>query len=60
LLSRMLKMRKIEHNVLNAKRHKKEADIVAEAGRPGIVTIATNTRLENLNVSPLFVYILST
>ncbi len=42
LLSRMLKMRKIEHNVLNAKRHKKEADIVAEAGRPGIVTIATN------------------
>ncbi len=42
LLSRMLKLRKIEHNVLNAKLHKKEADIVAEAGRPGVVTIATN------------------
>ncbi|APD05641.1 protein translocase subunit SecA [Flavobacteriaceae bacterium UJ101] len=42
LLSRAMKMNKIEHNVLNAKLHKKEADIVAEAGRPGIVTIATN------------------
>ncbi len=42
LLSRMLKLRKIEHNVLNAKLHKKEADIVAEAGNPGVVTIATN------------------
>ncbi|MFK5890945.1 MAG: preprotein translocase subunit SecA, partial [Flavobacteriaceae bacterium] len=42
LLSRMLKIRKIEHNVLNAKLHKKEADIVAEAGNPGVVTIATN------------------
>lgn len=42
LLSRMLKMRKIEHNVLNAKLHAKEADIVQEAGRPGTVTIATN------------------
>ena len=42
LLSRMLHMRKIEHNVLNAKLHKKEADIVAEAGQPGVVTIATN------------------
>nr|WP_322624275.1 preprotein translocase subunit SecA [uncultured Flavobacterium sp.] len=42
LLSRMLKMRGINHNVLNAKLHKKEADIVAEAGKPGIVTIATN------------------
>jgi preprotein translocase subunit SecA len=42
LLSRMLKMRGVEHNVLNAKMHKKEADIVAEAGKPGVVTIATN------------------
>ncbi|WP_291119805.1 preprotein translocase subunit SecA [Flavobacterium sp. UBA6135] len=42
LLSRMLKMRNIPHNVLNAKMHKKEAEIVAEAGNPGVVTIATN------------------
>ena len=42
LLSRMLTMRKIKHNVLNAKLHQKEADIVAEAGRSGTVTIATN------------------
>jgi len=42
LLSKMLNIRKLKHNVLNAKMHKKEADIVAEAGNPGIVTIATN------------------
>ncbi|MGZ3945779.1 MAG: preprotein translocase subunit SecA [Mucilaginibacter sp.] len=42
LLSRMLKMRGIKHNVLNAKLHQKEADIVAEAGQAGTVTIATN------------------
>ncbi|MCK5816234.1 MAG: preprotein translocase subunit SecA, partial [Flavobacteriaceae bacterium] len=42
LLGRMLSMRKIKHNVLNAKLHKKEADIVEEAGNPGVVTIATN------------------
>ena len=42
LLSKMLNIRKIKHNVLNAKMHKKEADIVAEAGNPGVVTIATN------------------
>ena len=42
LLSRMLNIRKIKHNVLNAKLHKKEADVVAEAGNPGVVTIATN------------------
>lgn len=42
LLSRALQLRKVEHNVLNAKLHKKEADIVTEAGRPGVVTIATN------------------
>ncbi len=42
LLSRMLKMRNIRHNVLNAKLHQREADIVAEAGREGTVTIATN------------------
>ena len=42
LLSRMLKLRGIKHNVLNAKLHQKEADIVAEAGQSGTVTIATN------------------
>ncbi|NNL56788.1 MAG: preprotein translocase subunit SecA [Pseudomonadales bacterium] len=42
ILSRYLKKRKIEHQVLNAKFHKSEAKIVAEAGRPGVVTIATN------------------
>ena len=42
LLGRMLQMRKIPHNILNAKLHKKEADVVAEAGKPGVVTIATN------------------
>jgi preprotein translocase subunit SecA len=38
----MLQMRKIDHNILNAKLHKREADVVAEAGKPGQVTIATN------------------
>ncbi|MEY8848329.1 preprotein translocase subunit SecA [Psychroserpens sp. XS_ASV72] len=42
LLGKMLSIRKVPHNVLNAKLHKKEADIVAEAGQPGQVTIATN------------------
>lgn len=42
LLSRMLTRQKIPHNVLNAKLHQREADIVAEAGKPGKVTIATN------------------
>jgi len=42
LLSRMLTIRKITHNVLNAKLHKKEAEIVADAGNSGMVTIATN------------------
>lgn len=42
LLSRMLNLRKIKHNVLNAKQHQREADIVAEAGQAGTVTIATN------------------
>jgi preprotein translocase subunit SecA len=42
LLSRLLTVRKIKHNVLNAKQHNREADIVAEAGKPGAVTIATN------------------
>lgn len=42
LLSRMLKLRGIKHNVLNAKMHQREADIVAEAGQAGTVTIATN------------------
>ncbi|MDD2424772.1 MAG: preprotein translocase subunit SecA [Bacteroidales bacterium] len=42
LLSRMLKMQGIKHNVLNAKQHAREAEIVAEAGQAGAVTIATN------------------
>lgn len=42
VLSRMLNIRKIKHNVLNAKQHQREAEIVAEAGFPSTVTIATN------------------
>jgi preprotein translocase subunit SecA len=42
LLSRMLKLRNLRHNVLNAKFHQREAEIVAEAGKSGTVTIATN------------------
>ncbi|MCV9387914.1 preprotein translocase subunit SecA [Reichenbachiella ulvae] len=42
LVSRMLKMKGIEHQVLNAKQHAREADVVAKAGQPGTVTIATN------------------
>lgn len=42
ILSRMLKMKNIKHQVLNAKLHQKEAEVVAEAGKPGTVTIATN------------------
>ncbi len=42
LLSKMLNIRKIKHNILNAKQHQREAQVVAEAGKPGNVTIATN------------------
>ncbi len=42
LLSRMLQLKKIKHQVLNAKQHQREAEVVAEAGKPGSVTIATN------------------
>jgi preprotein translocase subunit SecA len=42
LLSRMLKMKGLKHNVLNAKLHQREAEIVAEAGKSGTITIATN------------------
>nr|WKN38229.1 preprotein translocase subunit SecA [Tunicatimonas sp. TK19036] len=42
ILSRMLKMKGIEHQVLNAKQHQREAEVVANAGKPGTVTIATN------------------
>ena len=54
LLSRMLKLRNVPHNVLNAKLHKKEADIVAEAGNAGVVTIATNMagRGTDIKLSP--------
>ena len=54
MLSKMLTMRKIEHNVLNAKLHQKEADIVAKAGLSCAVTIATNMagRGTDLKLSP--------
>jgi preprotein translocase subunit SecA len=54
LLSRMLKMRNIQHNVLNAKMHKNEAEIVAQAGNAGVVTIATNMagRGTDIKLSP--------
>ena len=42
LLSKMLTIRKVDHQVLNAKLHQREAEIVAAAGRPGVITIATN------------------
>ncbi len=54
LLSRMLKIKGIKHNVLNAKLHAREADIVAEAGHAGLVTIATNMagRGTDIKLSP--------
>lgn len=54
LLSRVLKLRGIKHNVLNAKNHQQEAQVVAEAGRPGQVTIATNMagRGTDIKLSP--------
>ncbi len=54
LLSRLLTIRKIQHNVLNAKQHAREAEIVAEAGQSGKVTIATNMagRGTDIKLSP--------
>jgi preprotein translocase subunit SecA len=54
ILSRMLALKKIKHQVLNAKQHQKEAEIVAEAGKSGTVTIATNMagRGTDIKLSP--------
>ncbi|HNP17901.1 MAG TPA: preprotein translocase subunit SecA [Fulvivirga sp.] len=54
LVSRMLHMRKIDHQVLNAKQHQREAEVVAAAGQPGTVTIATNMagRGTDIKLSP--------
>lgn len=54
ILSRMLTLRKIKHQVLNAKQHAREADVVAEAGKSGTVTIATNMagRGTDIKLSP--------
>ncbi len=54
LISRMLQLKKIKHQVLNAKQHQKEAEVVAEAGKPGSVTIATNMagRGTDIKLSP--------
>ncbi len=54
LLSRMLQLKKIKHQVLNAKQHQREAEVVAEAGKPGSVTIATNMagRGTDIKLSP--------
>ncbi|MCR9062760.1 MAG: preprotein translocase subunit SecA [Cytophagales bacterium] len=54
IMSKMLSIRKIPHQVLNAKQHAREADIVAEAGKPGTVTIATNMagRGTDIKLSP--------
>ena len=54
LLSKMLKLRGLKHNVLNAKLHQREAEIVAEAGKTGTITIATNMagRGTDIKLSP--------
>ncbi|MEN8248764.1 MAG: preprotein translocase subunit SecA [Bacteroidota bacterium] len=54
LLSRMLKMKRIEHQVLNAKQHQREAEVVTKAGQSGTVTIATNMagRGTDIKLSP--------
>ena len=51
MLSKMLTLRKIEHNVLNAKLHQKEAEIVAKAGQSSTVTIATNMAGRGTDIS---------
>jgi preprotein translocase subunit SecA len=59
LVSRMLKRAKIPHNVLNAKQHESEAEIVSRAGQPGAVTIATNMagRGTDIKLAPSIVYV---
>ena len=52
-MSRMLKQARIPHNVLNAKQHARESDIVKQAGQPGAVTVATNMALEGVPILSL-------
>ncbi|HBB80747.1 MAG TPA: hypothetical protein DCZ98_02865, partial [Cryomorphaceae bacterium] len=54
LIGRTLKISKVPHQVLNAKMHQKEAEVIAQAGQPGMVTIATNMagRGTDIKLSP--------
>ncbi len=52
ILSRMLSKRGVKHNVLNAKYHEKEAEIIAQAGKKGAVTIATNMAGRGTDIMP--------
>ena len=47
-VSKLLKEKNISHQILNAKQHEKEAEVIANAGKPGMVTIATNMALKNI------------
>ncbi len=54
ILSKLLKSKKINHNVLNARYHEKEAEIIAKAGKPGAVTIATNMAGRGTDIQLVF------